>query len=221
MSPAIIEILVLAGIAIFLVLRLKNVLGTREGFEKPPLQESSPSKNNRDFRVIDGGEDTDITDNIDKKSPSADALARMKKVDNGFSVNEFLSGARSAYEMILMAFENGDLKEVEVFLDADVQDAFQQVINTRAEKKLKVVAEFYGIRELSLKSADFDEKTKIAELSVAFTGELSSVVKNEEGEIIEGDAKQVKRQKDTWTFSRDLSSTDPNWLLVALSLIHI
>ncbi|MDG2429561.1 MAG: Tim44/TimA family putative adaptor protein [Paracoccaceae bacterium] len=217
MSPAIIEILVLAGIAIFLVLRLKNVLGTREGFEKPPLQESSPSKNNRDFRVIDGGEDTDITDNIDKKSPSADALARMKKVDNGFSVNEFLSGSRSAYEMILMAFENGDLKEVEVFLDADVQDAFQQVINTRAEKKLKVVAEFYGIRELSLKSADFDEKTKIAELSVAFTGELSSVVKNEEGEIIEGDAKQVKRQKDTWTFSRDLSSTDPNWLLVATS----
>lgn len=217
MSPAIIEILVLAGIAIFLVLRLKNVLGTREGFEKPPLQESSPSKKNRDFRVIDGGEDTDITDNIDKKSPSADALARMKKVDNGFLVNEFLSGARSAYEMILMAFENGDLKEVEVFLDVDVQDAFQQVINTRAEKKLKVVAEFYGIRELSLKSADFDEKTKIAELSVAFTGELSSVVKNEEGEIIEGDAKQVKRQKDTWTFSRDLSSTDPNWLLVATS----
>ena len=217
MSPAIIEILVLAGIAIFLVLRLKNVLGTREGFEKPPLQESSPSKKNRDFRVIDGGEDTDITDNIDKKSPSADALARMKKVDNRFLVNEFLSGARSAYEMILMAFENGDLKEVEVFLDSDVQDAFQQVINTRAEKKLKVVAEFYGIRELSLKSADFDEKTKIAELSVAFTGELSSVVKNEEGEIIEGDAKQVKRQKDTWTFSRDLSSTDPNWLLVATS----
>ena len=217
MSPAIIEILVLAGIAIFLVLRLKNVLGTREGFEKPPLQESSPSKKNREFRVIDGGEDTDITDNIDKKSPSADALARMKKVDNGFLVNEFLSGARSAYEMILMAFENGDLKEVEVFLDADVKDAFQQVINTRAEKKLKVVAEFYGIRELSLKSADFDEKTKIAELSVAFTGELSSVVKNEEGEIIEGDAKQVKRQKDTWTFSRDLSSTDPNWLLVATS----
>ena len=217
MSPAIIEILVLAGIAIFLVLRLKNVLGTREGFEKPPLQESSPSKKNRDFRVIDGGEDTDITENIDKKSPSADALARMKKVDNGFLVNEFLSGARSAYEMILMAFENGDLKEVEVFLDADVQDAFQQVINTRAEKKLKVVAEFYGIRELSLKSADFDEKTKIAELSVAFTGELSSVVKNEEGEIIEGDAKQVKRQKDTWTFSRDLSSTDTNWLLVATS----
>ena len=217
MSPAIIEILVLAGIAVFLVLRLKNVLGTREGFEKPPLQETSPSKNNRDFRVIDGCEDTDITDNIDKKSPSADALTRMKKVDNGFLVNEFLSGARSAYEMILMAFENGDLKEVEVFLDADVQDAFQQVINTRAEKKLKVVAEFYGIRELSLKSADFDEKTKIAELSVAFTGELSSVVKNEEGEIIEGDAKQVKRQKDTWTFSRDLSSTDPNWLLVATS----
>ena len=217
MSPAIIEILVLAGIAIFLVLRLKNVLGTREGFEKPPLQDAAPSKNARDFRVIDGGEDTDITDNIDKKSPSAEALARMKKVDADFMGNDFLTGARSAYEMILMAFENGDLKDVESFLDEDVKDAFQQVIDMRAKKKLKVEAEFYGIRELSLKNAEFDDKTNVAELSVAFTGELSSVVKNKDGEVVEGDAKQVKRQRDTWTFSRDLSSSDPNWLLVATS----
>ena len=217
MSPAIIEILVLAGIAIFLVLRLKNVLGTREGFEKPPLQDAAPSKNARDFRVIDGGEDTDITDNVDKKSPSAEALARMKKVDADFMVNDFLTGARSAYEMILMAFENGDLKDVESFLDEDVKDAFQQVIDMRAQKKLKVEAEFYGIRELSLKNAEFDDKTNVAELSVAFTGELSSVVKNKDGEVVEGDAKQVKRQRDTWTFSRDLSSSDPNWLLVATS----
>ena len=217
MSPAIIEILVLAGIAIFLVLRLKNVLGTREGFEKPPLQDAAPSKNARDFRVIDGGEDTDITDNVDKKSPSAEALARMKKVDADFMVNDFLTGARSAYEMILMAFENGDLKDVESFLDEEVKDAFQQVIDMRAKKKLKVEAEFYGIRELSLKNAEFDDKTNVAELSVSFTGELSSVVKNKDGEVVEGDAKQVKRQRDTWTFSRDLSSSDPNWLLVATS----
>ena len=217
MSPAIIEILVLAGIAIFLVLRLKNVLGTREGFEKPPLQDAAPPKNSRDFRVIDGGEDTDITDNVDKKSPSAEALARMKKVDADFMVNDFLTGARSAYEMILMAFENGDLNDVESFLDDDVKDAFQQVIDMRAKKKLKVEAEFFGIRELSLKNADFDDKTNVAELSVAFTGELSSVVKNKDGEVVEGDAKQVKRQRDTWTFSRDLSSSDPNWLLVATS----
>ena len=217
MSPAIIEILVLAGIAIYLVLRLKNVLGTREGFEKPPLQDAAPSKSARDFRVIDGGEDTDITDNVDKKSPSAEALARMKKVDADFMVNDFLTGARSAYEMILMAFENGDLKDVESFLDEDMKDAFQQVIDMRAKKKLKVEAEFYGIRELSLKNAEFDDKTNVAELSVAFTGELSSVVKNKDGEVVEGDAKQVKRQRDTWTFSRDLSSSDPNWLLVATS----
>jgi len=217
MNPAIIDILVLAGIAIFFVLRLKNVLGTREGFEKPLLQDAASSKNARDFRVIDGGEDTDITDNVDKKSPSAEALARMKKVDADFMVNDFLTGARSAYEMILMAFENGDLKDVESFLDEDVKDAFQQVIDMRAKKKLKVEAEFYGIRELSLKNAEFDDKTNVAELSVAFTGELSSVVKNKDGEVVEGDAKQVKRQRDTWTFSRDLSSSDPNWLLVATS----
>ena len=79
MSPAIIEILVLAGIAIFLVLRLKNVLGTREGFEKPPLQDAPPANNNRDFRVIEGGEDTDITDNVDKKKPVGRSVGAYEK----------------------------------------------------------------------------------------------------------------------------------------------
>ena len=143
MSPAIIEILVLAGIAIFLVLRLKNVLGTREGFEKPLLQDAVPSKNARDFRVIDGGEDTDITDNVDKKSPSAEALARMKKVDADFMVNDFLTGARSAYEMILMAFENGDLKDVESLA------LFREMMGAGIDLWMRGVVKkkyYYGIR---------------------------------------------------------------------------
>lgn len=214
MNAAIIEILVLAGIALFLVMRLKNVLGAREGFEKPPVQaQESPKK--RDFQVIDGGEDTDILDHAEKGSTTAEALALMKRADNSFTVNDFLGGARMAYEMILMAFENGNISEVRAFLAPEIQDAFDGVIADRNEKGLYINANFIGMRELKLVSADFDTTSKYAEITVSFTAELTSVVKNADGDVIEGDDKHIKRQKDVWTFARSMASGDPNWQLVA------
>lgn len=214
MNAAIIEILVLAGIALFLVMRLKNVLGTREGFEKPPVQaQESPKK--RDFQVIDGGEDTDILDHAEKGSTTAEALALMKRADNSFSVNDFLGGARMAYEMILMAFERGDLSEVRGFISADVLDIFDDVIANREAQGLSVEANFIGLREMRLVSANFDDVTRTADITVAYNAEMTSVVRNADGDIVEGDAKQIKRQKDTWTYSRTMGMGDPNWQLVA------
>ena len=97
MNPALIELIILAGIAVFLFLRLRSVIGTREGFEKPRMQPKNKAPK-RDFKVIDGGEDKDITDNVEKNSKSAKALKTIKEKDETFTVNEFLSGARSAYE---------------------------------------------------------------------------------------------------------------------------
>ena len=110
-----IQLLVLAGIAIFLILKLRSVLGTREGFEKPPLpaDEVRPRVAKRDFEVIEGGPDRDITDHVPDGSPAAKALAAMKMAEPGFSVNTFLQGARGAYELIVMAFERGDIKAIE------------------------------------------------------------------------------------------------------------
>ena len=112
MSSAVIQLLVLAGIAIFLILRLRSVLGTREGFEKPPVplngQPDSDKRRRRDFEVIEGGIDRDITDHVEDGSSAAKALASMKLAEPGFGVGEFLQGARGAYEMILMAFEQGE-----------------------------------------------------------------------------------------------------------------
>ena len=116
MNSPIISLVVLAAIAVFLILRLRSVLGTREGFEKPPQQGSIASPQRRhDFEVIEGGPDRDITDHVDEGSDAAEALAAMKGVERDFSVSDFLSGARGAYEMILMAFENGDIEEVRGF----------------------------------------------------------------------------------------------------------
>ena len=89
MSGALIQLLVLAGIAVFLILRLKSVLGTRDGFEKPPtpIAGSTADNTRRDFEVIEGGPDRDITDHVEEGSDAADAFARMKAADSSFSVN--------------------------------------------------------------------------------------------------------------------------------------
>jgi predicted lipid-binding transport protein (Tim44 family) len=214
MNAAIIELLVLAGIAIFLVMRLKSVLGTREGFEKPQMQEDKAPKK-RDFQVIEGGDDVDIVDNVEKGSTSAEALALMKRTDKNFSVNDFLGGARMAYEMILMAFENGDISEVQPFLAPEIEQAFDYVINDRKFNGLSIEANFIGLREMKIADARFDVETKVAEIAVSFVAELTSVVKDKSGNIVEGDDKQIKRQRDTWTFARSMGSEDPNWQLVA------
>lgn len=215
MSSSIIQLLVLAGIAVFLILRLRSVLGTREGFEKPPVTSDGSSRTRPEFDVIDGGPDHDIVDHVEDGSSSAKALAAMKMAEPGFMVGSFLEGSRGAYEMILMAFENGDLSDVRGFLSDELAEAFQTVIDDRNEKGLTIEANFVGVREVSLKEAEFNRDTGEGEVTVRFIGELTSVVKDANGEVVEGDATEIKRQKDVWTFARTMGSADPNWQLVA------
>lgn len=215
MNSPIISLLVLAGIAVFLILRLKSVLGTRDGFEAPPAQRSVEHDKRPEFEVIEGGPDHDIVDHVDEGSSAARNLALMKRVDPSFSVGEFLQGARGAYEMIVMGFERGDLAAIKGFLSDDVYEAFAGVVENREKEGLQVEAEFSGVREMSLVDAQFDESTSAGEVTVKFVGELTSVVRNKAGEIIEGDENKVRRQKDIWTFERIMKSNDPNWQLVA------
>ena len=216
MSNSLIQLLVLAGIAVFLILKLRSVLGTREGFEKPPvpLDEARP-KPRRDFDVIEGGPDRDITDHVADGSPAAKALAGMKMAEPGFSVSSFLSGARGAYEMILMGFEKGEMDKIRPFLAPDVAETFADAIAAREAQGLTVEANFIGLRELALHDASFNRETKEAEVSVRFVGEITSVVRNAAGEVVEGSPTEIKRQRDVWTFARRMGSSDPNWQLVA------
>jgi predicted lipid-binding transport protein (Tim44 family) len=216
MNSPLIQLLVLAGIAVFLILRLKSALGTREGFEKPSVpRQDAPSSSRRDFEVIEGGPDRDIVDHVDEHSDAADALARMKRAEPSFGVADFLGGARGAYEMILMGFERGDLAEIKPFLSDDVYETFAEVVESREAQGLTIEAEFIGVRELSLVDATFDDASNTAEITVKYIGELTSAVRDSSGEIIEGSPTQVKRQKDVWTFARRMGVDDPNWQLVA------
>jgi predicted lipid-binding transport protein (Tim44 family) len=157
----------------------------------------------------------DITDHVEEGSVSARALAAMKRVDPTFNVSEFLGGARGAYEMILMAFENGDLDSIVPFISEDVYEAFASVVDDRQRQGLTVEAKFIGISDMTLAAAAFDENTKEGEVSVRFKSEMTSIVRDNGGDIIEGSEKDIKKQKDTWTFARIMDSGDPNWRLVA------
>ncbi|WP_322893184.1 MULTISPECIES: Tim44/TimA family putative adaptor protein [unclassified Yoonia] len=216
MNSPIIQLLVLAGIAVFLILRLRGVLGTREGFEKPAVtREDTATRRKPDFDVIEGGPDLDITDHVAADSAAAKALAAMKRVDPSFNVGDFLGGARGAYEMILMAFENSDMDSIVPFISQDVYEAFASVVDDRQRQSLTVKATFIGISDMTLAHAEFDESTKEGEISVRFKSEMTSVVRNADGEIVEGSEKEIKRLKDTWTFARRMDGDDPNWKLVA------
>lgn len=220
MNSALIQLLVLGAIAVFLILKLKSVLGTRDGFERPkkPIgtpAEAAPEPARRDLRVIEGGPDHDIVDHVPAGSAAATALTAMKKAEPEFSATEFLNGARGAYEWILMAFEKGRMDEIVPFLSKEVYDSFQSVVDVREREGLTIDATFVGLRELTLQDATFNPATNEAEITVRFVAELTSVVRNRLGEIVEGSETEVKRQRDVWTFARRLGSEDPNWQLVA------
>lgn len=209
------QLLILAAAAVFLVYRLYSVLGTRDGFDGPQ-EKPVPMRRGVQLDVIEGGgADPDISDHTDPEGPTGQALLAMKKAEPSFSVTEFLSGARQAYEMILMAFENGDQEFLKQFLAPDIFESFAGAIEARQDQGLTVDAKFIGVREFSLKDAQFDEVEKEGEVTIRFVGELTSVVKDVDGKTVEGSPDVIKKQTDIWTFARLMGTDNPNWLLVA------
>ena len=148
-------------------------------------------------------------------SDTALALAEMKRVEPSFGVSDFLGGARGAYEMIVMGYEHGNLDEIKPFLSEDIYESFVEGVAAREDQGLTVESHFIGIREMELENATMDKTTNEAELTIRFVAELTSVVKDRDGEIVEGSTTEVNRQKDTWVFARVMGSDDPNWLLVS------
>lgn len=224
MGNSVIQLLVLAFIAIFLILRLKNLLGTREGFERKKQVDMTEVEKNKSsspsLEIIEGGlendeTDRDVTDHVKAGSKVSKELLKMKKIDKDFVLTDFLTGAREAYEMILLAFKRGDITKVNKFISKDVESAFSTDIDRRNSEMLKTEATFGGIRELTILDADLDGDSQEGEITIRFLSDLTLVVKNKNGEIVEGGQTDIQLQKDIWTFSRVLSSESPNWTLVA------
>lgn len=219
MNSGIIQLLVLAGVAVFLILKLRSVLGSRDGFEKPLARDEqravAPQRRSPDLSVVEGGLDRDIVDHVPSGSPAADALARMKAAEPGFRVGEFLQGAKGAYEMVLMAFQKGDIAEVRALLAPEVADSFDAAIAERKERGLKIEAQFAGLREVVLDDARFDTASGEAQLDVRFAADLVVTVRDGDGAVV-GTPDAMQPQRDNWTFARRMGSENPNWTLAAI-----
>ena len=211
------QIFILAAVAIFLFWRLRAVLGSRDGFEKNIKNVKTSKKVIKSPNIIEepskADPDDDIFDYVEENSRSADVFKKMKEFDSDFSVNKFVSGAKMAYEIIIMAFENGDTEKLGGLLEQKVLKSFKSVIEKRKKDGLVIEAKFIGMRDIRIIDASFSEKTKIADITLSFKSEISTVVKDAEGSVVEGHPDEIKKQKDTWVFTKDLTKKSPIWLL--------
>lgn len=215
MEDGMLTLLILAAVTVFLVFKLRNVLGEKTGHEKPPRRVMRPpSGDSAEDAPKSAPAPEDIAPAI-PGDPTSEALAKMRAAEPGFSPEEFTQGARAAYEMLVMAFENGDKATLREYLSPDVYQSFAAVIDQRANDGLTVDARFVGLREATITGARFDEDEGVAEIDMHFVGEMITVVRDSEHRVVEGDPNELRRERDDWTFGRKMGASDPNWLLIA------
>lgn len=216
MGGEMIELLVLVALAAVVLLRLKSVIGTRTGNEAPPeyLRPKTDQAERPGPVAVPDDDDLAGPDPLDDAPEGArTAIQQIHSVEPDFDLKGFANGARGAYEMILMAYEEGDRETLQSLLAPDVFQAFEAGIKAREEQGLRVEARFIGVREAEVEDVTFETHSNIADVTVRFVGELITAVRDAENRVVEGDPNEIRRQSDSWTFSREMGSRDPNWLL--------
>jgi predicted lipid-binding transport protein (Tim44 family) len=226
--------LIVIGVAIFVLFRLRQVLGTRTGTERTPLQrtqQQQAQKPANDEKVVpmrpvptpppsDGDAErralklnTEIEQFSHGSSDVSTGLKAIAEADPTFGPKSFMEGAKAAYEMIVTAFATGDRKTLKNLLEKDVYDGFERAIADREAAGRKVDFTFVGLPKVEISDADYDKReTRVA---VKFNAEVVQATRDKDGALIEGNADQVQLIADEWTFARNPKSRDPNWKLVA------
>ena len=186
-----IDIILLAMIAGFIFLRLRGILGKKTGFEG-----KIPNQIEKEFQKI-----------------STNLKSENKKFDEK-DQKEFLEGAKIAYETIITDFSDSDNKLIasKPLLGKKVYDEFKEALSDRESKGNFAEITFIGIKSATIKTHKKIEEN--LEVTVDFVSEIITCIKDKEKKIISGDAEKIKTVYDTWTFSRDMSSSNPNWLLI-------
>ena len=222
--------IIFLALAVFIFLRLRSVLGQRTGSERPPYDRAAPNvvqrtqdNNNNNVvpmpgAVIELAPTADVAptdrwkDIAEPGTPLAAGLDGIAAQDSSFDPRHFLSGARSAYEMIVLAFANGDRRALKDLLSSEVYESFESVIKDREKHEQKTETRFVSIDKAELVSAE--ARDRAAQLTVRFVSQMISVTRDKTGTIVDGNPDKVADITDVWTFARDTSSRDPNWKLV-------
>ena len=224
------SIVIFAALAIFVVWKLRSVLGSRTGEEKPPTNPferfgspADPSRPKADvlpFPKNGPAPAPKVEENEDrwkgyaeKGSPLAISLDALHAADPGFTPPSFLDGAKSAYEMIVSSFAKGDRASLRQLLSADVLESFDSAITTREQRGEVAESTFVAMHSATI--VDAQVRQGAAQVTVRFSSSLINATRDRAGEVVDGDPEKVVEHEDVWTFARDVRSADPNWKLIA------
>ena len=201
-----VDILIFAIIAVFLGLRLHSVLGKRTGFEQDTTRKAD--------RVAASAEPASETEALPKDGSGIDAVG---KADPGFDAGEFTKGASAAYGMILEAFAKEDTEALKPLLGYEMIGSFTEAILERQKAGEKLTIELVELENTEITDARVVEGLAI--ITVEFRSRQKKLLHAEDGSVLEGDPNTEETFIDRWTFERDVSSRDPNWLLVETETI--
>jgi predicted lipid-binding transport protein (Tim44 family) len=217
-----IDIIFFAMLAAFLVLRLRGVLGRRDGHEgghRDPFTQGRKQEPADDtiIRLPDAnGAPTEAEPVADDDTPVdalTEGIAAIRAADRGFDPTELVSGARVAFEMILGAYASGDSKALKPLLSNEVFANFDMSIREREKAGETMEDTLIGIKTADVVEAYLEGR--VAQVTVKFVSEQVNVIRDAEGKVVDGDPNAVVEVTDFWTFAKDTKSRDPNWTLVA------
>jgi predicted lipid-binding transport protein (Tim44 family) len=225
--------IIFLALAVFIFLRLRSVLGQRTGRERPPYDPYSA----RDAVRSPAGEkvvtlpqrapdaaprSTDASappadrwkDVAETGSAAAAGLDAIAAAEPNFDAKHFITGARTAYEIIVTAFAAGDRRQLRSLLAREVFDGFDAAITERERRSETAETRFVSIDGSTITAAELRNRTT-AQITMRFVSKLISATRDRNGAVIDGNAEKVTDVTDVWTFARDISSRDPNWKVIA------
>jgi len=225
--------IIFLALAVFIFLRLRSVLGQRTGRERPPYDPYStrdavrspvtdkvvtlpprPAEPPASRPVEAAPPPTDRwKDFAESGSVVTAGLDAIAAADPSFDAKHFITGARTAYEMIVTAFAGGDRRQLRSLLSREVYDGFDAAIGERERRSETAETRFVSIDGSTITGAELRGRT--AQITIRFVSKLISATRDRSGTVIEGSAEKVTDVTDVWTFARDVSSRDPNWKVVA------
>jgi predicted lipid-binding transport protein (Tim44 family) len=227
--------IIFVALAVLIFVKLRSVLGQRTGRERPPYDPFSARDQVRGStgdkvvtlptRAVEQGakpveKPTEPAEPVDRwkgiaaaGSATAAGLDAIVGADRSFDPRHFLTGARAAYEMIVVAFAQGDRRTLREWLSKDVYDSFDTVIRERESRGETTETRFVSIDTTEVAGAELRGRT--AQLTTRFVSQLVSVTRDKSGNVTDGNPDKVTDVTDVWTFARDVTSRDPNWKLVA------
>ena len=208
-------IVILALVALFIGLRLYSVLGERTGHEQQPILKPADPDARVEARVSQPSPVAPTAADAGDMAfvPTAGPGVRaVLAADPTFDVARFLEGAQAAYRMILEAFWKGELDSVRSHVDDHVYETFADAVKQRQKEGLKLDNRLVTIDQAVISEASLERS--VAMLTVRFEADIAAVTRNSEGQVVAGSLSDAVQTRDLWTFRRDLSTPDPNWLLI-------